>query len=88
MLGGMFLWLVANLKQGVIYFIKQALPPKQISRECIESKILILFFSLFKVHMKRGVFEAVFVDALEPIAVTNIKKAVVATLNMDLSASR
>ena len=27
MLGGMFLWLVANLKQGVIYFIKQALPP-------------------------------------------------------------
>jgi hypothetical protein len=23
----MFLWLVANLKQGVIYFIKQALPP-------------------------------------------------------------
>ena len=34
MLGYMFLWLVANLKQGVIYFIKQALPPKQISREC------------------------------------------------------
>ena len=27
MLGDMFLWLVANLKQGVIYFIKQALPP-------------------------------------------------------------
>ena len=26
-LGDMFLWLVANLKQGVIYFIKQALPP-------------------------------------------------------------
>ena len=26
MLGEMFLWLVANLKQGVIYFIKQALP--------------------------------------------------------------
>ena len=24
MLGGMFLWIVANLKQGVIYFIKQA----------------------------------------------------------------
>ena len=32
MFGDMFLWLVANLKQGVIYFIKQ--PPKQISREC------------------------------------------------------
>jgi hypothetical protein len=27
MLGDMFLCLVANLKQGVIYFIKQALPP-------------------------------------------------------------
>ena len=27
MLGDMFLWLVANIKQGVIYFIKQALPP-------------------------------------------------------------
>ena len=27
MLGEMFLWLVANLKQWVIYFIKQALPP-------------------------------------------------------------
>ena len=27
MIGDMFLWLVANLKQGVIYFIKQALPP-------------------------------------------------------------
>ena len=26
MLGDMFLWLVANLTQGVIYFIKQALP--------------------------------------------------------------
>ena len=29
MLGDMFLWLVANLKQGVIYFIKQALPPNK-----------------------------------------------------------
>ena len=26
-LGDMFLWLLANLKQGVIYFIKQAIPP-------------------------------------------------------------
>merc|ERR1712015_69814 len=42
----------------------------------------------FKVHLRRGVFEALFVDADELIAVTNIKKAVVATLNMDLSASR
>merc|ERR1711862_514249 len=42
----------------------------------------------FKVHLKRGVFEAIFVNPYEPVAVTNIKKAVVATLNMDLSASR
>ena len=28
-LGDMFLWLVANLKQGVIYFIKQVLPPNK-----------------------------------------------------------
>jgi hypothetical protein len=55
---------------------------------CVLLKGKYLFFFLFKVHMKRGVFEAVFVDTLEPIAVTNIKKAVVATLNMDLSASR
>ena len=27
MLGDMFLWLLANLKQGGIYFLKQALPP-------------------------------------------------------------
>ena len=27
MLGDIFLWLAPNLKQGVIYFIKQALPP-------------------------------------------------------------
>ena len=27
MLGDMFLWLVANLEQGGIYLIKQALPP-------------------------------------------------------------
>ena len=29
MLGDIFLWLVANLKQGVIYFIKEALPPNK-----------------------------------------------------------
>merc|ERR1719369_2238857 len=42
----------------------------------------------FKVHLRRGVFEAMFVEAAEPVAVTNIKRAIVATLNMDLSASR
>ena len=42
----------------------------------------------FKVHLRKGVFEAMFVEAAEPVAVTNIKRAIVATLNMDLSASR
>jgi len=42
----------------------------------------------FRVYLKRGVFEAMFVDANEPVAVTNIKKAIVSNLNMDLSASR
>jgi hypothetical protein len=40
------------------------------------------------VHMKRGVVESLFVERDEPIAVTNIKKAMLANLNMDISASR
>ena len=37
MLVDMFLWLVANLKQGGIYFIKQALPPnKSAGSVCIQ----------------------------------------------------
>ena len=43
MLGDMFLWLVANLKQGVIYFIKQALPPNisagSVSSDGVEKKV-------------------------------------------------
>jgi len=42
----------------------------------------------FKVNLRKGVFEAMFVDAAEPVAVTNIKRAIVSNLNMDLSASR
>ena len=34
-LGDMFLWLVANLKQGGIYFIKQALPPDKSARSVV-----------------------------------------------------
>ena len=44
MLGDMFLWLVANLKQGVIYCIKQALPPN-ISAGSV-SRIIQVFFLL------------------------------------------
>ena len=39
-------------------------------------------------HLRKGVVEAVFVDKLEPVAVTNIKKAVLSNINMDLTASR
>ena len=43
MLGDMFLWLVANLKQGVIYFIKQALPPNISAGSVGSSKSLVAF---------------------------------------------
>jgi len=42
----------------------------------------------FKVHLKRGVVESLYVNQNEPIAVTNIKKAVLSSLTMDLSAMR
>ena len=42
----------------------------------------------FKVHLRRGVVESFFVAQEEPVEVTNIKKALLANLNMDLSASR
>ena len=42
----------------------------------------------FKAHMRRGLVEALFIDANEPVHVVNIKKALLAHLNMDLSASR
>ena len=40
MLGDMFLWLVANLKQGGIYFIKQALPPNISAGSVVSSKFV------------------------------------------------
>ena len=66
MLGDMFLWLVANLKQGVIYFIKQALPPKHFSRECIPSNenktnhfwLFIIFNKgIESIHFKLCIFQ-------------------------------
>ena len=44
MLGDMFLWRVVNLKQGVIYFIKQGLPPN-ISAGSVASKLLLKYYS-------------------------------------------
>ena len=41
MLGDMFLWLVANLKQGVIYFIKRALPPNKSAGSVIKIQIIL-----------------------------------------------
>ena len=43
MLGDMFLWLVANLKQGGIYFIKQALPPNKSAGSVYETQIGVKF---------------------------------------------
>ena len=43
MLVDMFLWLVANLKQGVIYIIKQALPPNISAGSVFD--LLFLFFT-------------------------------------------
>ena len=45
MLGDMFLWLVANLKQGVIYFIKQALPPNISAGSVFHESSKSIFFS-------------------------------------------
>ena len=47
MLGDMFLWLVANLKQGVIYFIKQALPPN-ISAGSVHIGLLVFSKKIWK----------------------------------------
>ena len=58
MLGDMFLWLVANLKQGVIYFIKQALPPNKSAgsvlmfskRHFIRGSVMIKHFNFFNLR--------------------------------------
>ncbi|TRY72544.1 hypothetical protein TCAL_06577 [Tigriopus californicus] len=42
----------------------------------------------FMVHLKAGVIENLFVERDEPVVVTNIKKALLSQLQMDLSASR
>ena len=49
MLGDMFLWLVANLKQGVIYFIKQALPPN-ISAGSVSYNFQVISVKINKFH--------------------------------------
>jgi hypothetical protein len=42
----------------------------------------------FVAHLKRGVVEALFVEKSEPAVVTNIKKALLTQLQLDLTASR
>ena len=56
MLGDMFLWLVANLKQGVIYFIKQALP--NISARSVVCLVSLVNGALYKASYKAS-FESV-----------------------------
>ena len=42
----------------------------------------------FLVHLRRGVIEELFVNQDEPIVITNIKKALLSQLQLDLTASR
>jgi len=56
--------------------------------EPIPAPLLSHLVKPFKVHMKRGVIEAVFVDREEPVVITNIKKAMLANVNLDITASR
>ena len=53
--------------------------------DCI---IMLFFYLILQVELRRGVVEALYVEMDEPVHVTNIKKAIVANLNMDISASR
>ena len=53
MLGDMFLWLVANLKQGGIYFIKQALPPN-ISAGSVHKPKTVVVENLLLVFVQVG----------------------------------
>ena len=46
MLGNMFLWLVANLKQGVIYFIKQEGGNHKIAWVYVLPSILLKYFKI------------------------------------------
>ena len=50
-LGDMFLWLVANLKQGVIYFIKQALPPNKSAGSVAFTLLSLLLFECLSVQL-------------------------------------
>ena len=52
MLGDMFIWLVANLKRGSIYFIKQALPPN-ISAGSVPVLVIniTMSYSIYKVDL-------------------------------------
>ena len=59
---------------------EQEEPIPQVFKEHLEKPFLV--------HLKRGLVQSVFVEQEEPVAVTNIKKAVLSALTMDLSASR
>ena len=65
MLGNMFLWLVANLKQGIIYFIKQALPPNisagSVSKSsCPGSKFVFLYESIYAMAIDKFLYLFIF----------------------------
>jgi len=61
------------------------LPP--VSEE-IPSDLLHPLVTPFVVHLKRGVVEAVLVERDEPVVVTNIKKALLSQIQMDITGLR
>ena len=67
MLDDMFLWLVANLKQGVIYFIKQALPPN------ISAGSVYWLKNNQKVSNKSNIHEILYLRELLPCAIYSSK---------------
>jgi hypothetical protein len=59
-----------------------------VSHEEVPEAIRAPLIVPFEAHIKRGVIESVFVQKSEPVIVTNLKKALLAQLQMDLSGSR
>ena len=68
MLGDMFLWLVANLKQGVIYFIKQALPPN-ISAGSVS---ILLFLAHCSLSGQLGLLKVKLSNRLHSVVISTI----------------
>ena len=73
MLGDMFLWLLANLKQGVIYFIKQALPPNKSAGSVVLHRYAALSLTLDNhIQLDLGVRSYIFRPPQEFVCVLKV----------------